>query len=80
MITAEKNRLSSAPTSQKKDIMNHIKWLKNSLKKIDAALAKKVQTNPSWKEKDDIYQTGFHFVPFLAIELRIVSSLCIQAV
>jgi len=51
MITAERNRLSSAPEWAKEDIQSHIAWLKESLKKVDKGLEDLIKKSPLWKEK-----------------------------
>lgn len=57
MITAERNRLSSAHDRVKPDIRETIKWLENKLKDIDNDLSKTITKNVLWKEKADILTT-----------------------
>ncbi len=57
MLTAEKNRFSSAPTCLKGDIQKHITWLNKRLKSIDSALAESMKSHHSWKERDEILQS-----------------------
>jgi transposase len=57
MLTAEKNRLSSAPTNLKGDIQKHINWLNKRLKSIDLVLAESMKSNHIWEKKDEILQS-----------------------
>ena len=45
MITAEKNRLSSAAGLVRKDIQRHIAWLEKELRKLDEELSKRIREN-----------------------------------
>ena len=69
MLTAEKNRLSSAPQCTRKSIREHIKWLEKRLKEIEADLAKKVKDSPVWREKDKLLQSTSGVGPILSLSL-----------
>jgi transposase len=59
MITAEKNRLSAAPSSKRvrTAIGKTIKWLQKQLEDIDSDLDDAVKGSPAWREKDDLLRT-----------------------
>lgn len=54
MIVAEKNRLVTARKWTRKDIEEHIMWLKDCLKKIDKDLSALIKKSPLWREKETI--------------------------
>lgn len=54
MLTAEKNRLSSARQSVRKNIVSHIRWLEKALGDVDTELRDSLHKSPAWKEKEDI--------------------------
>ncbi len=51
MRTAEKNRLSTATTSIKEHILEHLAWLKESINSIDEEINLLISSHPEWKEK-----------------------------
>ena len=57
MITAEKNRLSSAAGLVRKDIQRHIAWLEKELRKLDEELSKRIRENPAWRQRDDLLRS-----------------------
>jgi len=57
MIVAENNRLRLANKRNKKDIEEHIRWLKKRLDKIETDIGKMIQSSPIWRCKDDILQS-----------------------
>ena len=57
MIVAENNRLKLANKRNKKDIKDHIQWLKKRLDKIESDIGKMIQNSPIWRCKDDILQS-----------------------
>jgi len=69
MITAEKNRLSSAPIWTRKDIKAHITWLEKCLKKVDNDLSNFLKKSPVWKEKNDILRSAPGVGPVTATTL-----------
>jgi len=57
MITAEKNRLSTAVRkSIRREIQDHIHWLIKRLKSTDDELHRHIQSSATWKAKDDLLQ------------------------
>lgn len=57
IITAEQNRLSSAPKWTRKTIQSHIAWLKKALAKLDKQISDLIKGSPVWREKDAILQS-----------------------
>jgi transposase len=57
MLTAEKNRLLTAPEWTREDIEAHIAWLKQCLKKVDKDLATLLKQSPLWREKERILRS-----------------------
>jgi transposase len=57
MIVAENNRLKLSNKRNKKDIKDHIRWLKKRLDKIESDIGKMIQSSPIWRCKDDILQS-----------------------
>jgi len=57
MMTAEKNRQSTAPKRIRRHIQTHIDWLQKQLAGIDEDLAGTIQQSPMWKAKDEILQS-----------------------
>jgi|SRR5215469_1948955 len=57
MLTAEKNRLSSARHAVRKSVTAHIRWLEQQLAQIDRDLAHTIRESPVWREKDDLLRT-----------------------
>ena len=51
MRTAEKNRLSTAPTSIKEHILEHLAWLKESIDSINEEINLLISSHTEWKEK-----------------------------
>jgi len=51
MQTAEKSRLSTAPTRIKEHILEHLSWLKEEIVSIDEEIHQMVYSHPDWKEK-----------------------------
>lgn len=69
MLTAERNRLSSAREVVKKRIMEHIAWLEQELGSIDKELRSSVQRSPIWQEKDDLLRSVPGVGPVLSATL-----------
>ncbi len=57
MITAETNRLRTAPQGLKARIDAHIVWLKKELADTDQELRQKIEANPALQEKNDLLQS-----------------------
>lgn len=69
MLTAEKNRLSSATISVQERISTHIKWLQDELRDLDNKLKTLIQQSPIWKEKDNLLQSTPGVGPVASISL-----------
>lgn len=69
MLTAEKNRLSSAPKSVRKDIKNHIVWLEKRLRDVNSGLNSAIKGSPIWCEHDEILQSTPGVGPVLSVTL-----------
>lgn len=69
MITAEKNRLNTAPKWTSKDIQTNISWLEKCLKKVDKVLKNLLKKSPIWREKDEILQSTPGVGPVLSMTL-----------
>jgi transposase len=69
MITAEKNRLTSAPIWTRKDIKTHITWLEKCLEKVNGDLSNFLKKSPVWKEKNDILRSAPGVGPVTATTL-----------
>ena len=57
MLTAEHNRLSQASHGIRPDIETHIKWLEEALSDINDDLDRRIQSSPSWREKDHLLKS-----------------------
>jgi transposase len=69
MITAEKNRLQSAPVWTRKDIQKHIDWLQKDLDQFSQDLDRMVKESPIWRAKDEILQSVKGVGPVLSVTL-----------
>lgn len=69
MITAEKNRLQSAPVWTRKDIQKHIAWLQKELDQFTQDLDRMVKEIPIWRAKDEILQSVKGVGPVLSVTL-----------
>lgn len=54
MLSAEKNRLSSAPRTTRKSIALHIAWLEKQISTVDDDISAFIQSSPVWKAKEEI--------------------------
>lgn len=57
MITAEKNRLMTAPKRVQRDIRAHIRWLEKRLDDTNENIKKLIKSSPIWREKDQLLQS-----------------------
>ncbi len=57
MLTAERNRLGSAPRTLRAEIQAHITWLKRRLGRLDDDLNEAIRTSPVWRAQDDLLQS-----------------------
>ncbi len=69
MLTAEKNRLGTAPEWTRKDIEAHIAWLKECLKRVDKDLTNLMKQSPLWREKETILRSTPSVGPVTAYTL-----------
>lgn len=58
MITAESNRLATALPAVRRDIEEHIKWLKRRLKDVDDDLYGSLKRSPLWRVKEQILRSA----------------------
>jgi len=57
MIVAEKNRLTTARKSIRRQLLEHIQWMEKRLTSLDDDLDHHIQSSPAWKAKDDLLQS-----------------------
>lgn len=58
MLTAEKNRLSSAfNPAVREDLQTHIQWLETRLKALDQDLDQAVRNTPLWRGQEDLLRS-----------------------
>jgi len=57
MIVAEKNRLTTARQSIRRQLLEHIRWMEKRLTSLDEDLDHHIQSSPTWKAKDDLLQS-----------------------
>lgn len=69
MLTAEKNRLTTAPKRIQRDIKAHIKWLEKRLDNVDDEIQKRIKASPIWREKEAILQSVPGVGPVLTASL-----------
>jgi transposase len=69
MLTAEKNRLSSAPRAIRKNIQANILWLEKCLKDINEDLGFFLKQSPLWREKDALLRSVPGVGPILSLSL-----------
>src|SRR2546430_16646173 len=66
MVSANRDRLDSVPTSIQEAIQTHIAWLTTQIAGLDDALTRASQTHPVWQAKDDVLQSIPGVGPVLA--------------
>ncbi len=66
MLTAERNRLGSAPRVLRAEIQAHITWLQRRLGRLDEDLNQAIRTSPAWRAQDDLLQSVPGVGPVLA--------------
>lgn len=57
MLTAEKNRLSTADGAIRDDLQVHIRWLEQHLQERDRDLDHAVRESPLWRAKEDLLRS-----------------------
>lgn len=69
MLTAEYNRLTSAPKAVQRDIKLHISWLKKRLDGVDVQFKRLLQASPVWQMKDELIQSTPGVGPVTSLSL-----------
>ncbi len=57
MLTAEKNRRSSAPRAMRRQIQQHIDWLEQHVAHLNQELTAAIQASPIWREHEELLQS-----------------------
>lgn len=57
MLTAEKNRLSSARRPVRKGIAEHIRWRQARVREVDRDLDERIRSSPLWRRKGDLLRS-----------------------
>ncbi len=50
MVTAEKNRLQTAPPGGQADIVRHLDWLQGEIEELEQRINQAIARNPAWRE------------------------------
>lgn len=69
MLTAEKNRLGSAPPLLRPGIQQHIDWLRHQLTGLDTELRQRLHASPVWREQENLLRSAPGVGPVLATTL-----------
>lgn len=69
MITAEKNRLVTAPKGIHKEIRKHIQWLQGRLNVMNGQIDEEIKKSPVWRERDAILRSFPGVGPVLSVSL-----------
>ena len=69
MLTAEKNRLATAPEAIHPSIEEHIEWLEQRLTDINGKLKKAIKKSPVWRSKEQLLRTAPGVGPVLSATL-----------
>jgi transposase len=57
MLTAERNRLGSAPRGLHRELRAHIAWLERRLTRLDTDLGAALRASPLWRTQDDLLRS-----------------------
>lgn len=57
MLVMEDNRLATTPYKLKKEVQEHIEYLKRRIKDSDKDLQKAIKSTPLWREKEDLLRS-----------------------
>jgi transposase len=57
MHVAEQNRLYTAPKNMRERINQHLEWLMNEIRSLEAEIDDFIQGSPMWKEKGDLLRS-----------------------
>lgn len=66
MLTAEKNRLSTAPTRVQRRIRAHVTWLTAELARFNEELDEAIRQSPVWCEQEDLLQSTHGVGPVMS--------------
>lgn len=69
MLTAEQNRLATAPKGVRRGIKAHIRWLEERLQDVDTDLTQSIKASPAWREQDQLLRSVPGVGPILSISL-----------
>ncbi|MCU0918413.1 MAG: IS110 family transposase [Planctomycetes bacterium] len=69
MLTAERNRLGSAPPVLHRELRAHITWLERRLTRLDTDLDAALRASPLWRTQDDLLRSVPGVGPVLAATL-----------
>ncbi len=69
MITAEKNRVRSAPNRIRPKVEEHVSWLEESLEGLDRELGEFIRSSPMWKDKVQLLRSAPGVGPVLSMTL-----------
>ena len=69
MLTAEHNRLGSAPKAMQREIQLHLTWLTKRLDSIDGQLKQLLHASPLWRTKDELLQSTPGVGPLTSLSL-----------
>ncbi len=69
MITAETNRLGTAPACLQSSLTQHLAYLKRALAEADEDLQTRLKASPVWKAKDEILQSAPGVGPSVSLTL-----------
>jgi transposase len=69
MLSAEKNRRSTAPAKVEADVEAHIEWLQKRIKRLDGEIATLSQSQDQWQAQLQLVQTVLGIGPVIATTL-----------
>lgn len=69
MLTAERNRLRTAPPALRPRIEAHIAWLEEELRELDGDLGAQLRQSPLWRKKEQLLRSVPGVGPVLAATL-----------
>ena len=84
MLTAERNRLASAPQPLRQGLEAHIRWLERRLAGLDPELDQAIRTSACWRAQEDLWRSVPGVGPIVArtllAELPELGTLSHQAI
>jgi transposase len=69
MITAEENRQQQAPPAIRRQIEQHLRWLREQLAALERQLAERVRQSPVWRESESLLRSTPAVGPIVATTL-----------